>query len=1196
MTAFRLRSNSYHTGGGGGGLQEEWFIVVLDGPRIPQSSLHSSPVSSNPNSSEKRHASRASLLVMASDALNFKFGRRRTSIRQPVVPTRPMPIILPEVIEISAAHIVKDEEVEERERLREEAAQSLGLALSPGEGVEHGSILDSLQDEVGNADDQETLDDSVSVASTRTPNHLYSHSAIHPPLSPLPSTTSIPISPSSPRSHLGHGRNRSGSMPAALPSPGLHHTRSSSLPGTSLIPPFPSTPASLKKVIQLSSTLPKYYPSSSLRIFALSKQWKTRFVVLTTPPTSPIPTLPARSNPSPSYLHLFKSAASEDREFERLEINEDSVVFVSEEDVGGRKHVIKVGGVDVGALRKDLNHEESGRTMWFLQINDSAEAQKWITNIKSAILNQRCEHSYISAMPVLTLGIFNRAVRAGLGQHSNSSGVGVVEPRGDMDVMLSIRAQGMVGTPVSSPSSERPGSAGSQKPYAPSVSSVRSQPNGNSLGHSNGAGAVSAIKGLFTGGGNRPRSSSRATSLSSDPDQEDGRRESVVSSTGSSSNYSKGGNTLMSLLRSNTIESAQAPNSTGHASSLSAPVPIPSPTSPHLFSHMTDGDHSSEQQRNYRLSHLERKIIEKPGVFDDETEDTATPVFRQKPFEMQDEVSASTRAIKTMSAISLQPPPRKRWTTTGSHHPFMTAGLPEVSDDIAATQPHTQSHRHQSDNLSMHGKGESASSVSGVSISPGGMSGFSFGTPEQRPRSPSVGSISTIASGENGRPGSLSGERASINTKRSSGAKRWSRQLPQRLTPPSGPPPAAPTQPHQRSPGGSIVKQSANLFPYATMDRSPSRSSHSSISNGIPSFSKRASGSSAFSVNTVSTSQSHGNSIKSMGSHSRPASTHRASLPPRPAPTFALPPAPVPVADLDETSSSHSHTNSVPPSAESQQQSFRDSIVNRPFRLSLTAPRPPPSGTLPLRPDELERQVRRRTGSSTGSYHSTNANGSALYSIPASPVASVVPLNPLEAPSPPPAGPLPPTPSSSLARKPTIPPQSPTSASTPSRASSLKQRLRILSAPPSAPYAPSSTAILANFNTTARPQLSIISTSTHSPIGTPHSEKSSFFQNTSDAPTSPPMTPSFPTPKIHSIPPPEPEPEMTPLLPPPRRGPKRMSLPDVGETSVDPIPDIPEEATPRPFDKTRRSMPMELDVDILSPSISRHESVEVGSG
>ncbi|KAF9267542.1 hypothetical protein L218DRAFT_955413 [Marasmius fiardii PR-910] len=1097
-------------------------------------------MTSSRSSPEKRNSSRTSLLVMASDAFSFNFGRRRKSMQHPVLPPRPMPIILPDVIEISAAH--KDEEVEERGRLREEAAQALGLTISPGDDTEHGSILDSLGQglESENTDEPEPLDDTVSIASTRTPNHHHTHtiSSIHSPLTPLTSTHSI-VPPASPRSptHLGHGRSRSGSMPGALSSLKSTETKSSSTYASATIPPFPATPAELAQFSQLSSTFPKYYPPPSLRIFALSKQWKARFIVLSTPSNTSLSIITSPrslpSNPPVSYLHLFKSAAVEEKEYERLEINEDSVVFVSEEEVGGRKHVIKVGGVDVGAMRKDLSHEEGGRTMWFLQITDSAEAQRWITNIKSAILNQR-------------------AVRAGLGSHSNTPGVGVVEPRGDMDVMLSIRAQGIMTSPTSS-SFERPSSPESQHPYAASISSVRSQGNGNAAGHSSGVGGVSALKGFFSGAGNRPRSSSRATSICSDSGMDDGRRESVISATGTGPSHTKSGNSLMSLLRSNTVESihmsvGSAGNVGSLPTSLSAPVSIPSPTQTHLLSHISDGDASSTEKRNFRHSQLERRIIENPRVFESD-EAAATPVFRHSVLAKRNEVTTA-RALKTLSvdAISLQPPPRKRWTATGSHHPFMTAGVPEIPEDNGKLTEY-QTHRQQSDNLSIHAREESSSSVSGVSISPGGMSGFSFGTPEQRPRSPSTKSVSTIASGENGRPGSLSGERASINAKRTSLSKRWSRQLPQRLTPPSGPPPATPNSAHQRSPSGSIIKRSPNPHPYATMERSPSRSSQSSISNGIPSFSKRASASSAFSVNTTSTSQSQTN--KSGTSHSRPGSAHRASLqpPPRPPPSFALPPTPGVDIDLGPSKS-----HSAPPSAPSHTQSFKDPASTRMSRLSLGAPKPPPSGLLPPRPDESDLQVRRRAGSSSAvSFRSLTStlNSSVLYSIPASPVPPLSTLtNNSTTPSPPPNEPLPPTPPSSLSR--ILPTSHHPSApnSSPSRAASIKQRLRILSAPSSSPYISSTSTVLNNSSSSSRPQTAVTPTTPlHSPNGTPQNEKNSFIQSNNDSFTvlGSPITPSFPTPKIHTIPPPEPEPELTSLSPPPRRGSKRVSLPDTSE-------------------------------------------------
>jgi hypothetical protein len=146
---------------------------------------------------------------------------------------------------------------------------------------------------------------------------------------------------------------------------------------------FPSTRAQLAAYEQLSATLPKHHPPPSLLMLALSKQWKARHVVLSAPELA-----------GASYLHIFKSHAPDERELERLEINEHSVVFVNDEDVGGRRGVVRVGGIDVGALRRDLNGEENGMTMMMLQIVDANESQKWINAIKNAVLGQRCAFTW----------------------------------------------------------------------------------------------------------------------------------------------------------------------------------------------------------------------------------------------------------------------------------------------------------------------------------------------------------------------------------------------------------------------------------------------------------------------------------------------------------------------------------------------------------------------------------------------------------------------------------------------------------------------------------------------------------------------------------------------------------------------------------------------------------------------------------
>lgn len=204
--------------------------------------------------------------------------KKRLPRRQPQ-----LPIILPGVIEISA--VPPDNEAEEREHLRQQAAQAIGLTP------------DLLDDPAAEITEQNTVQ----------------------------------------------------------------------------VPQFPASLAAIYPAC--SSDLLKYYPPTSLRIFALSKQWKPRFMAL--------------SSSSPSYLHLFKSSAQHEIELERLEINQDSLVFVPDQDEPAKRHIIKVGGIDVGALKKDLNQEEAGLTMWLFQITDQSEAQNWITTIKSIIFAQK---------------------------------------------------------------------------------------------------------------------------------------------------------------------------------------------------------------------------------------------------------------------------------------------------------------------------------------------------------------------------------------------------------------------------------------------------------------------------------------------------------------------------------------------------------------------------------------------------------------------------------------------------------------------------------------------------------------------------------------------------------------------------------------------------------------------------------------
>ncbi|KAF9013438.1 hypothetical protein BDQ17DRAFT_1343429 [Cyathus striatus] len=984
------------------------------------------PATSDGHSSTMPRKSKGnSLFVAASDALGIKFGKRR-SIRQP--PPLQMPMILPDVIEISAAR--KNEELEERNRLREQAAQAIGLGPFMVQPDAH-SRDDSLteEDEEGDCDRQP----NPYLGFRRLGDVRNSESAPNI-ASKSPHDSSISVIGTSPPNI---GRYRSGSMQA--------HSRTNSATLTP-IPSFPCALSSLTAFTQSSATLPKYYPPSSLRIFALSKSWKIRFLVL----SSPTALMTRSSGPAVSYLHLFKSSQPDEKEMERLEINEDSVVFVAEEEVGGRKHVIKVGGVDVGAMKKDLNHEDNGRTMWLLQITNQAEAQKWITAIKNAVLGQR-------------------SLRAGLPSTSLSPGS---EPRGDMDVMLSIRAQGLITSPTSmSPTSPRSPQLGTSPPqslsqdrnYASSVSShsIRSQ---STVPKSTASGPVSTLKGLFSAA-TRPRSASRAASIESERQQQE-REQNEESFASMGSNLLK--------LRSST------PDIPPHSPTISSTpfgraMPAP-PAAEHL---------------------LDRKIVERQPL-QWVTNDPPAPI--------------KTRADRAMSlgALSLQPAPRKRWTSMSQ-----------------STTPNEQCEfQIANDDRSINEKTETEPTFNPR---------FSFGSGEaSRPRAPSLQSVSTYTS-EN----AFSIERSSSSTKRSS--KRWSRQLPHRLTPPAGPPPLAPSN-------SSVTRLHAH--PYAA-ERPPSRasddseSSQKSVLSGLPSFSKRASGSSAFSVKSTSTIQSN---TSSLHSH-RPSSSHRSSMPPppRPPPTFALPPAPnydlSPVTDPAPSNSSKS--------------SFRSSMANRSFRLSMGAPKPPPSTVLPPRPDEPQLSKTHRRRSSSGG----NARASQLDSIPGSPVPPSVVISPF----PPPHGPLPPTPVTST----TFSNDVPVSVS---RHTSLKQRLRILSAPSPSNHSPPPLSPAYQTELTLTP-VQLIST----PI-TPIAEKITSHQNDlSFLQLQTPITPSLPSPRPLLTPP---EPEITYLSPPPRRGSKQISV--IETEMVENPPPLTEEKTP---DGERRMMSLSRPGSVVSLSV-----------
>lgn len=160
-------------------------------------------------------------------------------------------------------------------------------------------------------------------------------------------------------------------------------TRPKSFKPPQPLPRYPSNLSALQSFVQTSSSLLKFYPAPSpFLILSRSRQWKTRYLVLTT-------LQPTRENgATESHLHLFKTNSPDEKELERLSIHQDSVVYMADEEVGGgRQFVLKVGGkmIDASTAKK----EEAHSATWLLQMPGKDQMRQWIQFIKQSVLMQK---------------------------------------------------------------------------------------------------------------------------------------------------------------------------------------------------------------------------------------------------------------------------------------------------------------------------------------------------------------------------------------------------------------------------------------------------------------------------------------------------------------------------------------------------------------------------------------------------------------------------------------------------------------------------------------------------------------------------------------------------------------------------------------------------------------------------------------
>lgn len=322
-------------------------------------------------------------------------------------------------------------EDEERQRLRDAAAQSLGLDLN-----------------AFNDDTPENADSTDSSPLSR-------------PLSKPFNTTSYSYETSSHQSGL------LSSLAASSPNPMIYNAQPSNMP--TKLPPYPCSYSELAPFIQISSSYLKFatgttnttHTGSGLAFISLPKRskstkthWKLYYVVLTVPREFGSRALPStkhsslspslsqsppctsssssfhslaspnrfhtRNSPPPlsfmpshSHLHLFKSEhpTRDEVEVDRLEINEDTVVYIADMELSGKKGLIKVIGRHVGATAATVDDEELSRTLWIFKYPDPRETtnpapnnkviypdesevqQRWVKEIKSSVLSQRAERA-----------------------------------------------------------------------------------------------------------------------------------------------------------------------------------------------------------------------------------------------------------------------------------------------------------------------------------------------------------------------------------------------------------------------------------------------------------------------------------------------------------------------------------------------------------------------------------------------------------------------------------------------------------------------------------------------------------------------------------------------------------------------------------------------------------------------------------
>ncbi|KAH8824957.1 hypothetical protein DL96DRAFT_1711995 [Flagelloscypha sp. PMI_526] len=278
------------------------------------------------------------------------------------------------------------------------------------------------------------------------------------------------------------------------------------------VPPFPSHRERIpRSAVQIStdSPLQRYYPSVTLRMFK-GKGWKPRHLMLTQQPNALW------------LLHTFR----DELEVERLEIVHNSFISVTDEHIGGKK-----GGV-IAVAGRDLSGYDT-LTVWHFHMPDPKLAQRWIDQVKSAVLALRTLRESIPlSLSGLSGASFFPPNDTTPTENASRISIAPMSPVGDMDTVLSMRKQGLLQIQSLSPTRSTFSTNTADESEGHRNSNSLSSKASISTHKDREKGAVQALKGLFSSNSpppqtphstgmegkkppTRPRSPSAATSIRS---------------------------------------------------------------------------------------------------------------------------------------------------------------------------------------------------------------------------------------------------------------------------------------------------------------------------------------------------------------------------------------------------------------------------------------------------------------------------------------------------------------------------------------------------------------------------------------------------------------------------------------------------------------------------------------------------------